>query len=395
MNILVLTKAAFPFGSAYSTRMRAVVDALLEHGHAVTIVCAFSNDSANSKQYLRSRNKLTRVVFKQSKNGLLGKLKRAAEYAKFVEKAVCDQRFDAVICSSMYDRIGKVLRVLKNRSLPVLIESCEWFQAESWKGGIVNPHYLAFWRAWNGDFLKADGYIVISTTLRDHYLQTGKPVFLMPTVLDVGNTDFCKNADNGERISLLFAGTFGGGKDSVDPFIAAIDSDCRLGSKLRLVLAGPSKEELLETTKFKDEALRLIESGSIVALGRVPQSEIEGLYRKSDFGCFSRPNRRSSNAGFSTKLGEGMSVGTPFIVNNTGDISLYVENGISGFVIESIDIENVKKLLISILDSSQEERELMRREARKAAERYFDYRVYSEDLVGFIREISFRRKRNV
>ena len=119
---------------------------------------------------------------------------------------------------------------------------------------------------------------------------------------------------------------------------------------------------------------------NIIIHGRVPQQEAQEACLNSDFSVFFRLNRRSANAGFPTKLGECMTFGTPVVCNDTGDISLVVKNRVNGYLLKTRSVDEIADALRHILSLSVEEREAMRREARKSAEEFFDYRNYQEEI---------------
>ncbi|MEF2655363.1 MAG: glycosyltransferase family 4 protein [Eggerthellaceae bacterium] len=384
MNVLILTKAPFPFGTAYSTRIRAFSDALLSKGVHVTVLGYPCGESANVDNYFKARSLMTFCECENESRGFIAKLARAKKYAKFVDDVMARTPFDIVICSSMYDRVSDVLPVVKSYGVPFVLETCEWFQPESWRGGILSPHYRMFARAWHGSFLKADGYIAISKLLAEHYALTTKPVCIVPTILDTECVEPRIEVNSKDRLNLLFAGSFGGGKDTVDPFFSAVASSDELTRKVRIVIAGPTRDDVHKETSCCHCLEKLEKSDAVAFLGRVSQEKVEGLYREADFGCFSRPNRRSSNAGFSTKLGEGMAVGTPFIVNNTGDIADYVMNGVSGYVLDALENDALACLLKKLVRESSQQRSAMRSEARAVAEEYFDYRAYADILLSHL-----------
>ena len=116
--------------------------------------------------------------------------------------------------------------------------------------------------------------------------------------------------------------------------------------------------------------------------GRVPQEEIQDIIINADYQIFIRPQRRSSNFGFSTKLGESMSVGTPVITNNTSDIGMYIKSGDNGFLINNSDERELVQVLRAAIEMSKEERTEMRKRTRKTAEIAFDYREYKNTIKG-------------
>lgn len=388
MRILLLTKQPFPYGSAYSTRARAITDMLCAFDNEVTVVCSMGGSTFADCAYLDAHPSVSRHVVSE-RQGVLQGIVEVNAYGKKVGKLLATNAYDAVISSSMYDRIGSVLKSARYHGVPVILESCEWFHFSSWAFGKLDPRYWEFSLAWRHYFPKADGYITISRLLENHYSKTGKPVIRVPTITDVASiVPRVDLPQEDGKISLLFAGRFGGTKDDVAPFARAIASDENLLNSYRLVIVGPSREEVFAREDKSGSFTTLDAAGALRVTGRLSQELVEEEYRRADFGCFARPRRRSSDAGFSTKLGEGMAVGTPFIVNDTGDILNYVEDGISGYVLQDMNPRDIQTVLYTILRESTKERVAMRVAARAVAERFFDWRSYTDDLSQLLSEVT-------
>ena len=387
MNILFLIKQSFPFGAAYSLRTRAFLEIMTALGHTATVVCSGGGETESEVAYLRAHPNVTRVIVPE-KHGIAQALAESYEYGKEVDKILDANKIDLILSASMHDKIGLILKSSKRTNTPIIIESCEWYHHSSWKNGRLDPRFWAFEYAWSHWFPKADGYIAISKLLASHYAETGKPVVRIPTILDAKETRPQLTPPNTDgRINLLFAGRFGGTKDDVTPIACAVDSDDDLKRQFRLNIVGPSRDEVLAHEAMRVHVDSLERAGALRITGRIPQERIADEYRAADFGCFIRPNRRSSNAGFSTKLGEGMAAGTPFIVNDTGDIADYIENGVAGYVFKKAAPEEIAELLRDIASQSQNERARMRAKARSTAERCFDWRPYVDTFSQLIENV--------
>ena len=114
------------------------------------------------------------------------------------------------------------------------------------------------------------------------------------------------------------------------------------------------------------------------------KDELIKCLNNSDYQIFVRPNRRSSNAGFSTKFGESMSIGLPVITNLTSDIDLYLKDGINGFVCKGNTTKDVVEVLNKVSTIDKTKTLSIRKQARITAEEYFDYRKYEDDIQKFL-----------
>lgn len=388
MKVLILTKQPYPYGSAYSTRSRAITDALIALGHTVTVFCSSGGDNDTDRCYFDTHPGVSRIIISEKK-GIFQSFAETNEYVAEVTKFLATDGCDIVISSSMYDKIAPIIKVVREHKVPIILESCEWFHYSSWTFGKLDPRYWLFSYAWRRHFPQADGYITISRLLENHYSKTGKPVLRIPTITDVSSIIPQLDMPGlDKRVTLLFAGRFGGTKDDVVPFARAIASDEELLRTCALIIVGPSRKEVFAREDEQGSFSALEKAGALRIIGRLSQEQVEEAYRKADFGCFARPKRRSSDAGFSTKLGEGMAVGTPFIVNDTGDIGNYIENGVSGFVLKDVTPTSVQVALRNVLHASTKDRVAMRVAARSVAERYFDWRSYSGALSKLLADVT-------
>ena len=75
-----------------------------------------------------------------------------------------------------------------------------------------------------------------------------------------------------------------------------------------------------------------------------------------------------------------MTFGTPVICNETGDISLVVNNKENGFLLKSKSVDEISETLEYLLKMTKEERKEMRKQARLSAESFFDYRNYTDKI---------------
>ena len=84
-----------------------------------------------------------------------------------------------------------------------------------------------------------------------------------------------------------------------------------------------------------------------------------------------------------------MSVGTPVITNDTGDVGLYIDET-NGFLLPDSSSDALVKVFESLLSKSDEEKQQMRQYARMTAEKSFDFRCYIEAFNKFIESIKER-----
>lgn len=377
MKILMIVPRGFPYGVAYSLRARSLAGIFTANGHEVAIICQTLGGIEKDKNQKYTMFESLKVYPLDGSFSGINKLRLPGGYVKKIEEVINEFAPDCVMTSSMSDCFMSIKRIVKKHRIPLLLESCEKFHPSTFNGGRLSPHYIMFLWSWHFGYPKVDGVIAISTFLEQHYKKFTDNVVRIPTILDVDKVPCNLVASCGTEINLLFAGSFAKTKDSLRQYISAVYKMGDEGARFRFNVYGVKEDALIQHV---GNDLYNAMKGRIRCYGYVPQTEINSIYQRNDFGVFFRPHIWSSDAGFSTKLGEGMSAGTPFIVNDTSDISMYIKSGESGFVIKDESEAGIITVLKQVLSLSKDERSKMRAAARTVAKEYFDNSKYIDSV---------------
>lgn len=126
--------------------------------------------------------------------------------------------------------------------------------------------------------------------------------------------------------------------------------------------------------------------------GLVSQKEALDIVSQAHYVPLLRPNRRSSNAGFPTKVVEGFAVGTPVITNATSDLQKHVLHGVTGWLVSDPSSDGFAEALLAPLSQDVKAYRTMRLAARHHAERAFDFRTYTDALSSFVLESCSHRR---
>ena len=378
MKILVLYDGAFPYGNAMSSRIRSFCRIFSELNADVHVICASSGTKRGNKQE-RRLERCTFTIAPKGKGTIKEKLFGNPKYFQTVKEYIVQNKPDFVFSTSGKEYFYKLVEVCKYYQIPLFIEQCEWLDISEFIFRYLDPRYIRMNRLIQGGYKKATGIIAISSSFEKHYRNMGVDTVRVPTILDVINSP-CRVTANEGKIVLVFTGSIARGKkELIAPIINVLRDNLEIRSNVEFHIYGENKDAIETNIGYKIP--KLLEN-CVFVHGRVPQEEIQDIVINADYQIFIRPQRRSSNFGFSTKLGESMSVGTPVITNNTSDIGMYIKSGDNGFLINNSEERELVQVLRAAIEMSKEERTEMRKRTRKAAEIAFDYREYKNTIKG-------------
>lgn len=381
MQLLFIFNGRFPNSSAYASRLSNFIRLFNSIGIDVHLIV----DDTDKRELLDGgQGKFESATYQVIGDSRSVKARLTNPRLCFQEtiRYIESRPVDVVMLNSCYDRFRMLFPELKKRKIPVILESCEWVHHTNWRGGWLNPFFIQYWICMQYHFNKVDGVVAISRLLAEHYRQFTPNVIRIPSILNVVQTP-CSLTTENESIELMYAGSPGRSKEMLDNIIRALYNLGEDRRRFSFSIYGINRRQL--ETQLGKEAHLLDQILDCVHIrGTVPQTEIWQKYQKSDFGIFLRPERRSSHAGFPTKLAECMTAGTPVICNDTGDIGLYLVNRSNGFLLPDSRPQTLEDTLREVIKLSREQRIALRRAARATAEASFDYRGYSQDMAEFV-----------
>lgn len=382
MNILYVVPAMYPFGWAYASRALNISRLMVVSGHNVTVICDYLSDGIEkSKQlkyegvdlvistgkYASERNTIDKLLVKVTmKRTLLNYLK--------------NHDVDCILCPMTGGKYSMVQKIAHKMRIPIVLEICEWYSYRNWTFGKKDPRFWKFQYDWKYTFPKATKVLCISRLLKQQFSKANVKTERIPTILDTERLPHKSSYGIHMPIRLVFIGGITGGKDELSTLIEIV---CNENLPFEINIYGPSESAVLMTLKNMKIDEKVIKD-KIHFHGFIAQQLIDKIILDSDYGILIRPKRRSSDAGFPTKLGEYFSAGLPVIANDTGDVCLYLKDMENGIVLDGNDRDSIRKALLNIIKIDSGKYEAMSRCARKTAEDFFDYRNYMTEFNALI-----------
>ena len=371
MNVVFVAEFMFPYGSANAMRTRSIYQLLETLGHNVYVI---SDCEGNGTPEENAKFNYESIY--HNHYSLVERLIVPYKSVRALRKYCDSKNVDLIITNAEATRFNLIASFCRKRGIKLVVENCEWYDYSNFKFKKCDSRYIKYQKMIKSGFKKADGFISISRFLDEHNKKFAESIRI-PTILDVKNSNFSLSVDN-EKLQIVYTGSPGKSKEFLRPVCEALANDDTLREKLVFNIYGPSYNQVL--LNIGDEEILKKCGESVVVHGRVPQNEIKNILINADFLLFLRPQRRSSQAGFPTKLGESFAVGTPVISNDTGDIGLYLKDEYNGYLLKDINSDTVVRALTKALDYKSENPN-MRKNARITAENHFDFRVYTDDLT--------------
>lgn len=380
-KILVLVGTFFPYGVAISSRMLNFCRLFRDAGYYVHVIAMRSIDNSNLPGIVYEIEGIHyQIVSKKSPSSIESFIGNQ-EFITECDSYLSANNVEFVFMTSLTAMYKRIRKIILSHKVKYYIEQCEWLDVSAYKFGCLDLRMLRTSQLRKNGFYHPDGIVSISRLLDEYYKSKNVRSIRIPTILDIQNTECPDWKKKDSKIHIVFAGTLGT-KEQMAPIIGALASNLVFRKRIQFDIYGPTKSMVLKNLG-KDAAFLKEAGNSVVIHGRIPQEQVSAVYMQSDYLIFVRPLRQSSNAGFPTKLAESMSVGTPVITNDTGDIGLYLKNGSNGFLLHQNTLEAVTECFTKILSLDNNTYMNIRKEARKTAERYFDYRSYTEILTDF------------
>lgn len=279
--------------------------------------------------------------------------------------------------------LDRVIRLCRKNRIWMANNVVEWYDRGDFHGLRDAVKFLR--NRWSLIFLnkKTRNIIAISRYLESYYTKSSCHVIRIPAIVDPAKYTQVQNAIYTETRKMVFAYAGNPGtKDSVLNFLtAASELPPEKLDRIEIRLYGVTEKTLLGLGISAAVLSKL--QGGLVCFGVIPHEEIKTRIGEADFTLLVRPDRRSSHAGFPTKLAESFACGVPVLANLTSDLGEYLTDGENAVICQDNSIQECRNAIIRILNFPESKINEMKAVARKTSAQ-FDYRNYCESMKQFV-----------
>ncbi len=376
---LFITGERYPEGDAGSVRVHTLAKMFQLLGYEPTVVgmgktTNFEFVEADGVKYTSLRYPGPDIV---------SRIRGRVCYEKHLKKMVFEagNLWDVIVVSLVDSQCFNCIKKYASAHSSVLIyDVVEWYSPEQRKFGKLNLSYVLNNRLVNKCIDDTVKVISISSYLEEHFKNKNVITKRIPVVMDIENMKHNKSTVP-EKTVFMYAGS-PGKKDYLDVVIKGF-SLLESGS-FEFKVIGVTKEQLINNCGADPICVEKL-GKKLCCMGRIPRQNVLEELEKADFTILMRSQtQRYAKAGFPTKFVESLASATPVIANYTSDLNLYLKNGENGYGVEDETAESLAKVLMNAVSLSYSERCRMQEEARKTAEKCFDFHLYSEDAKQLI-----------
>lgn len=379
-RIFICADVKFPHGDAGSNRILYVAKAMIEAGYQTVLFSCGVTTKGKAKKYenvpfiniTKRKNKILRIIDSELNHGNL--------VVRELEKFNLNFKDIIYIYGSNSFFVNSIMKYALKNNIKTCIDVVEWHQPYQYRYGKFDIRYLSINRTFEKLAPKIGNIVAISNCIKLHYNNVHSMV--LPVVVDTRikyNIEKCT-----DDINLIYAGN-PCREDAIVMLKALRNIVDMCHSKIRLHLTGVKKEKIQE--QLGDDTLLTYLQDVIVYHGWLDYSEFEDLMLKMDFLFMSRPNDLVKKANFPSKLPELMARGIVPICNRVGDFYLYLNDGIDSIMFDDSNEAECTDALKRVISMEKDDITQLKLNARKTAEKYFDYRKWIKTITDFIEEI--------
>lgn len=400
-KVLILGLEHFPLGDAGARRVSGIVDMLTEIGASVDVVlypsfggsdyeitweadkvrCFGVKSLIQSRQQPKASRVLARLWSVFYSSG-----RKEVSFAKSL-----GEKYDLVIVYG--GSLPLNIRALWGfRRAVRLYDIVEWDEASNFPYFLINPLFYIKKISLRVFPRYFDGLIVISKFCQDYFKSRGHMTFLLPPVMrgecvlgavsgvaehEVTGYDML---DRG-MLNIGYVGS-PGRKEKLVEFLAAFSRyiHAKPDSIIRVVIVG------LDASALVKEFSELIDNDYLIVVGRVPHDCAIRVVGSLDYSLVLRGNSLTNRAGFPSKVVESLSLGTPLIYSDFGDLRDYLTHLQSG-LLTPLDDASLDCLFDDIENKGKQFSLMLRRSALETYNKNFMPESYSDKFSGFYREV--------
>lgn len=318
-------------------------------------------------------------------HGLIGRLKNILDLVTgcyefdVLRNAIREEHPTAVVLYNSTNAFTKrVIKYCKQNNIRVIVENTEWYTVTPIFLGVANHLFTkSIDRRIRKTDRSSDGVIAISKYLKNFYSKLQVPTFFLPPLFSLERESVRRIPFR--PIRFVYAGS-PGSKDILKPFIdSVIEYNSYSDVRVEFHIYGINHEELVAISGYPIDTKE-----GVCAHGRVSHEEVIMAVSHSHFTVLLRHDMRYAKAGYSTKVAESLSLGTPVICNNIGGTDVDIVNYETGLKIDNCSVDSIKTVIKTVSELTEDVYFNMRSACIDYSRNRYVAQKYSKSLFNFI-----------
>jgi len=389
MKIAILTIAGFPEGLAASNRVFYHAKGLLENGIYTEVIIIKPTELCSDTKNFESKGVYKNIPFFYTTNKTVRSryfiLRRIDDFLGPIKGAihVIRNKYNAAILSSnsfyhplLYSVMFRLFRV------KFIVERTESMFHNQKTHGIYKVRKWIFERT---AYKRIDALFAISYFLQEKYktvVSKKAQVYLIPVIVD--DKEIYKPEVKRTR-NLVYTGPLNQKKDGILTIIKSFTKIADEYKDINLIMTGN-----LEKSSDREKILELVENSPfkerMCFKGFVSREELIVLLNSALALVLAKPISEQSDSCFPTKLGEYLASSNPIVITSTGEIPLYLKDGINAYIAEPSSGESFTEKLRELLNNPDKSKKIGEA-GRKIAIENFNYLKISKKIIDIIHNI--------
>lgn len=233
-----------------------------------------------------------------------------------------------------------------------------------------------------------DGLFVISTTLRDYFIESGVPekrITIVNSIVDLSRFHGLTKQET--EPYFAYCGNGNNKKDRVDVLIRCFETIASNEPNVKLYIIGPTKQCFSDEQDNVHLVQRLGITRRVFFTGEVNAERIPQLLVNAKALFLTRPDTLQNRAGFSTKLSEYLASGTPVVAASVGDIPRFLKDKENALLYKPGEDASIVECMNYILNHPVESKIIGER-GRECAKQYFNAMIETRKLIEAFNRIS-------
>lgn len=231
---------------------------------------------------------------------------------------------------------------------------------------------------------KCDGLFVITPSLKEYYQQEFRlakdKVFVANMVVDANR--FAGLCDDDPNNWITYCGMISEWKDGISDLLKAFSITHSEHPEYKLIIAGTfQNEQVKEQVELLLNELKIreyVDFKGVVKSDNMPQ-----LLKSSKILALPRPKQKQKAFGFATKIGEYLMTARPVVMTDVGDVSYYLQDGVSVILAEPNNHTSFAEKLSWVIEHPYEASEIGENGKQVALES-FNYKIEAKKIVDVI-----------